>query len=368
MIYGIVFAAALITAVFLIPVTKKISFRYGMVAEPGGRRQHSGRIPKLGGIPLFLGYLVGIILIYKLLPPGDPHDALRLRGVVLGTAVLFLGGLLDDRYNLSPCWQFFFQFLGAAVAINHIIFIERFTNPLPNPAFWSWGPLSWFFSYQATGNLVIIWRPLVFVITLFWVLGMINAVNWLDGLDGLAAGVGTIAVLLFAWHGHNLGQTTVPLFSLALAGALIGFLIFNFSPASIFLGTAGAWVLGYNLATLSILSPAKLSTALLVLAIPILDVAWLIFHRLWHRQSPLQGDRKHLHFRLLDRGLPTRLIVLGYYLMALGFGMIAILAQNRIMKIGIWLALIMVILILLIKLNSHPPQIQTDVSSPEQAP
>ena len=130
------------------------------------------------------------------------------------------------------------------------------------------------------GDLVWIWRPLAILFTVFWVMGMINAINWLDGLDGLAAGVCTIAALLFAWHSYRLGQTTVALFPLALAGALLGFLPFNFTPARIFLGTAGAYFLGYQVATLSILSPAKLSTALLVLAVPILDVAWQIVNRL----------------------------------------------------------------------------------------
>jgi UDP-GlcNAc:undecaprenyl-phosphate GlcNAc-1-phosphate transferase len=128
---------------------------------------------------------------------------------------------------------------------------------------------------------------------------MINTVNFLDGLDGLAAGVGTIAMLLFTWHSMRLEQTTVPLFSLAMAGALIGFLLFNFAPAKIFLGS-GAWILGFNIATLSILSPAKISTALLVMAVPILDVAWQIGDRLRRGVGPYQGDRGHLHFRLSD--------------------------------------------------------------------
>lgn len=362
MVYLITFAAALGTAVLVTPFAKKLSFRLGLVAEPGGRRQHHGRIPKLGGIPVFAGYLIGMLLIYWLLPPADSQDALRLRGVVFGTAVMFLGGLLDDRYDLSPRWQFLFQFLGAGIAIGHIIFIERFTNPLATPNIWLTPPISWLFQYDAATNLVIIWRPLVFVITLFWVVGMINAVNFLDGLDGLACGVGAIAALLFAWHGIRLEQTTVPLFPLALAGALIGFLIFNFSPASIFLGTAGVWVLGYNLATLSILSPAKLSTALLVLAIPILDVGWLIFDRLRRGQHPLQGDRQHLHFRLADRGVPTRWIVLGYYVMALLFGLVAILVANRLVKIGVWLVLVTAVTTFLIWLSpsaKRPPS-ETD--------
>lgn len=345
MIYSAVFLLALTTAVLFIPLAKRISFKFGLVAVPGGRRQHHGRIAKLGGIPIFAGYAAAILLIYWLLPPADANDALRLRGVVLGTAVMFLGGLIDDRYDLTPRWQFLFQFIGAVIAMSHIIFIERFTNPFPSAAFWSWGPMAWFFDYQAADNLVIIWRPLVFVITLIWVVGMINAINFLDGLDGLAAGVGTIAVLLFAWHSYKLLQVTVPLFPLALAGALIGFLFFNFAPASIFLGTAGVWILGYNLATLSILSPAKLSTALMVLAIPILDVAWQIVDRVRRGQHPFQGDRGHLHFRLSDRGLPTRRIVLGYYLIALAFGLVAILVEDRLAKIGVWLLLVTAVLI-----------------------
>jgi UDP-GlcNAc:undecaprenyl-phosphate GlcNAc-1-phosphate transferase len=353
MVQAIVFATGLVTAVLLTPLAKRLSFKFGIVAEPGGRRLHHGRIPILGGIPVFGGYLLGILLIYALLPPVTGGDVQRLRGVVLGTAVLFSGGLLDDRYDLHPRWQFAFQFVGAAVAIGHIIFIERFTNPLPSGDIWDWGPLGWLFDYEAASNLVTIWPPVVFVITLLWVVGMINAVNWLDGLDGLAAGVGAIAALLFAWHGAQLGQTTVPLFPLALAGALIGFLFFNFSPASIFIGTAGVWVLGYNLATLSILSPAKLSTALLVMAIPILDSLWLIIDRLRRGQHPYQGDRGHLHFRLVDRGVPTRWIVIGYYIMALAFGLVAVLVQNRLLKIGVWVGLVTAVLSFLIWLSTR---------------
>jgi UDP-GlcNAc:undecaprenyl-phosphate GlcNAc-1-phosphate transferase len=363
MVHAIVFVTALVTAVLFTPLAKRLSFRFGIVAEPGGRRLHHGRIPKLGGIPVFAGYLAGILLIYALLPPEIQDDARRLQGVVLGTAVMFLGGLLDDRYDLRARWQFVFQFVGAVIAIGHIIFIERFTNPFPTGDIWAWGPLDWFFDYEVDTNLVIIWRPLVFVITLLWVVGMINAVNWLDGLDGLAAGVGAIAALLFAWHGTQLGQTTVPLFPLALAGALIGFLIFNFSPASIFIGTAGVWVLGYNLATLSILSPAKLSTALLVMAIPILDSLWLIIDRLRRGQHPYQGDRGHLHFRLVDRGVPVRWIVLGYYIMALGFGLVAVLVQNRLAKIAVWVGLVTAVLSFLIWFSTRtnqPSQIRNE--------
>ena len=304
-----------------------------------------------------LAYLVGIGLIYLLLPPeAGSDDALRLRGVVLGSVVIFIGGLLDDRLDLSPRWQFAFQIVAAVIAMSHIIFIERFTNPLPTTAFWQNGFVSLFFSLDAN-NIVVIRPFLVYFISLFWVLGMINAVNFLDGLDGLASGVGAIAALMFALHNYNLlmqtGQTAVTLFPLALAGALLGFLRYNFAPATIFLGTAGAWLLGYNLATLSILAPAKLSTALLVMAVPILDVAWLIIVRIRRGQHPYQGDRRHLHFRLLDRGLPVRGIVLGYYTVAIAFGLVAIFVSSRLLKIGLWLLLATAVLILLIWLTTR---------------
>jgi UDP-GlcNAc:undecaprenyl-phosphate GlcNAc-1-phosphate transferase len=144
------------------------------------------------------------------------------------------------------------------------------------------------------------------------------------------------------------------LFPLALAGALLGFLPFNFAPARIFLGTAGAYFLGYQVATLSILSPAKLSTALLVLAVPILDVAWQIINRLRRGQNPLQGDRGHLHFRLSDGGLPTRHIVVGYYIVAIAFGLVAILAPSGLFKLLLWLALGTVVFALLIWLGRRP--------------
>jgi UDP-GlcNAc:undecaprenyl-phosphate GlcNAc-1-phosphate transferase len=350
--YLIVFLAALVAAFFLTPLVRRLSLRWGIVAEPGGRRHHAGAIPKLGGLAVFGAWAAGVFLVYWLLPPLDADDALRLRGVVFGSLVLTAGGLLDDWRDLRPWAQFLIQFVGAAIAVSHLIFIEVFTSPFDAASFWLSPPFSWLMTLD--GDLVWIWRPLAILLTVFWVVGMINAINWLDGLDGLAAGVCTIAALLFAWHSYRLGQTTVALFPLALAGALLGFLPFNFAPARIFLGTAGAYFLGYQVATLSILSPAKLSTALLVLAVPILDVAWQIINRLRRGQNPLQGDRGHLHFRLSDGGLPTRHIVVGYYIVAIAFGLVAILAPSGLFKLLLWLALGTAVFALLIWLGRRP--------------
>jgi UDP-GlcNAc:undecaprenyl-phosphate GlcNAc-1-phosphate transferase len=352
MIYALIFAITLGTALLLTPLVQRLSVRWSVVAHPGGRRLHQGDIPKLGGLAIFLAWVVGVILIYWLVPPAEVNDAIRLRGLVLGSLVVVLGGMLDDWFDLPPWAQFAIQFLGAGVAISHLIFIELFTNPFTGTAVWTTPPLSWVFSVE--GSLIWIWRPLAILFTLLWVVGMINAINWLDGLDGLAAGVCTIAALLFAWHSARLGQTTVSLFPMALAGALVGFLFFNFAPARIFLGSAGAYLLGYQMATLSILSPAKLSTALLVMAVPLLDVAWQIFDRLRRGQSPLHGDRGHLHFRLSDGGLPTRHIVLGYYFVATAFGLVAIFAPSGLFKLILWLGLGAAVFGLLIWLGRRP--------------
>ena len=313
-----VFAAALVTAVLITPAARWLSFRWGITAAPGGRRRHTGHIPKLGGLPLFAAFIVGGLLAWALIPP-EGDDAVRLRGVLLGSLIMVVGGLIDDRWELTAVPQFFIQFAGAGVAMAHLIFIELFTNPL-------------------SGEIEKLPFWFALLITLLWVVGMINAVNWLDGLDGLAAGVGGIAALLFAWHSYALGQTTVALFPLALAGGLVGFLLFNFYPARIFLGTAGAYFLAYNLATLAILSPAKIATALLVLAVPIVDGVWLAFDRLRQGRNPMQGDRGHLHFRLADRGWPVPLIVLGYYGAALLFGLAAIFATGltKLILLAVW--------------------------------
>jgi UDP-GlcNAc:undecaprenyl-phosphate GlcNAc-1-phosphate transferase len=348
----IVFSAALVAALVLTPLVKRAALQWGILAAPGGRRKHAQPIPKLGGLAVFGGWVLGVILIYWLLPPLEPNDQLRLRGLIIGSLVMVGGGLLDDWRELKPWAQFSIQFVGAGIAMSHLIFIEVFTSPVGAASFWTSPPFSWFLTLE--GDLVWIWRPLALLFTVFWVVGMINAINWLDGLDGLAAGVCTIAALLFAWHSYRLGQTSVALFPLALAGALLGFLPFNFAPARIFLGTIGAYFLGYQIATLSILSPAKLSTALLVLAVPILDVAWQIIDRIRRGQNPLQGDRGHLHFRLSDGGLPTRTIVVGYYVVALAFGLVAIVAPSGLFKLVLWALLGVAVIALLIWLSRRP--------------
>lgn len=319
--FVVVFVVSFILSFCLTPFSAWVGRRLGAVARPGGRRTHVGEVPRMGGIALFGGVIGGAVLIFVLWRPANPDDVRRLMAVLAGIVFVFLFGLWDDQRELRAWAQFAAQAAAALIAIAGTVFIERFTNPL-------------------TDQLVIIpdvlpylgWGMVV-AVTLFWVMGMMNTINWLDGLDGLAAGVGLIAATLFAIHSYRLGQPEIALFPTALAGACLGFLPFNFHPARVFMGTAGAMVLGYTLATLSILAPARIATALLVMGIPIIDVAWLIFSR-WRRgDSPTQGGRDHLHYRLLDLGLSQRQIVAVYYLFCLSFGGLALVVASRLFKL-----------------------------------
>lgn len=325
-----VFCAALLLALLLTPVVARLGRHWRLVDWPGERRRHASPTPRLGGVALFFSFFVvvlGIYLIeYVFQSPAVPDDARRLRGVLLGTAFVFVVGLIDDRFELKPGPQYIAQFVAALIAISHTVFIQEVTNPL-------------------AGKTATLPDLLTFSFTVFWVMGMMNTVNWLDGLDGLAAGVTAIAALLFAIHSYNLARlhepmrVNVALFPTALAGACLGFLPFNFHPARVFMGSAGAMMLGYALATLSILAPARIATALLVMGIPIIDVAWLILSR-WRRGiRPSQPGRDHLHYRLLDRGLSQRQIVALYYGFSAFFGSLALLMPSGLYKL---LALIVI--------------------------
>jgi UDP-GlcNAc:undecaprenyl-phosphate GlcNAc-1-phosphate transferase len=345
-----VFAISFILALALTPLSTRVGQRFQLVDRPGGRRAHSGRLSRLGGIALFAGFIGGAGLALAWWPPASAPDVRRLAAVLLGAAFVFLFGLWDDRREL-PAWPQFAAQAGAGlIAILGTVFIERFTNPLTNQLI------------VIPDVLSFLGWPAVVAITLFWVIGMMNTVNWLDGLDGLAAGVGFIAAALFAVHSYQLGQFEIALFPTALAGACLGFLPFNFHPARVFMGSAGAMVLGYALATLSILAPARIATALLVMGVPIVDVAWLILNR-WRRgQSPAQAGRDHLHHRLLDLGLSQRQIVLLYYLFCLFFGGLALLVSSRLFKLIALLVLSLGTLLALWWL-SHRVQGRQDVNN-----
>jgi UDP-GlcNAc:undecaprenyl-phosphate GlcNAc-1-phosphate transferase len=331
-----IFAVSLALSLALTPLAARLGLRLNLADEPGGRRRHHGKIARTGGLAIFVSFIAGVLLTLTLdLPRSDPHEWTRLAGLIVGTTVMFIFGLLDDRFEFRSGVQFAAQLLASLIAIASLIIIERFNNPFNNEP------------------VIIDSAVLIVALSLFWLMGMMNTVNWLDGLDGLAAGIAAIfsAILFIAMLRETPEQqpqlSLAPL-PLALLGATLGFLPYNFYPARVFMGSSGALVLGFALGSLGIIGGAKVATVLLVLAVPIIDVAWLIVWRIEHGRSPFAGGRDHLHFRLLDLGLTQRQIVGGYWLISGLFGALALVIEARIYKLLALAVLALVTLMVLI--------------------
>ncbi|MCO5245388.1 MAG: undecaprenyl/decaprenyl-phosphate alpha-N-acetylglucosaminyl 1-phosphate transferase [Anaerolineae bacterium] len=317
-----IFALSFLLALILTPLAGWLGRRWGLVDRPGGRRAHRGEIPRTGGIALFGAFTITLLLAFLLfrrwLPAStDPNETTRLAGLLVGSTFAFIFGLVDDKRELSWRGQITVQLVCSAIAIVALIFIERVNNPF-------------------SANQIVFPDLIVWALTAFWFLGAMNTVNWLDGLDGLAAGVAAILSAVLVAHmlfRADPPQLSVAVLPLALLGATLGFLPFNFNPARIFMGSSGSYFLGFAVAALGIIGGARMATVLMVLGLPIIDVAWLIWRRRRRGLSAGQGGRDHLHFRLLDLGLGQRQIVLGYYAFCAAFGLLALSIGPRIYKL-----------------------------------
>lgn len=314
----IVFNCALALSLLTAPLARYFSLRFGITSIPGGRRQEPAPMPKLGGLAVFVGFTVTVLLAQLLpVPRSDPNELNRLTGLLAGGSLIFILGVLDDIFDLKYPQIFFFQFLAALLAIAFQIFIEFFNNPF-------------------TGIKTDPWSPVVTVaLTLFWLVLMMNTVNFLDGSDGLASGIALIAALVLFLNSafrQAPPQTSVSLLHLAFAGAVLGFLLHNFPPARIYVG-GSAWFLGYALGCLSIIGGAKMATMLLVMGLPLMDLGWQVVNRILHGNNPFRGDRGHLHFRLLDTGaLSPRQIALGYYVVCACLGFLTLVTTSQLFK------------------------------------
>ena len=248
----------------------------------------------------------------------DPNETMRLMGLLMGGAVVFVVGVLDDKFNLPPAPQFLAQGLSALIAILCLVFVERFTNP--------------FNKELVVLSKTVIGYAVLIAITGSWFIGMMNTVNWLDGVDGLAASVAVVAAAVTLIHMLREGQYSVALLPVALIGTLLGFLVFNFQPARIFIGGGALW-LGFALACIGIMGGAKIALLLLVMGLPIADVIWQVFDRWRHGRSPAASDRGHLHFRLADAGWSARKIVALYAGACALFGAVALVPQPPLFKL-----------------------------------
>ncbi|MBI5370290.1 undecaprenyl/decaprenyl-phosphate alpha-N-acetylglucosaminyl 1-phosphate transferase [Candidatus Uhrbacteria bacterium] len=312
-LWGLVaFAVSFVATVFV----KHLAFQGGFIDRPGhARKVHSKPTARMGGFAIYIGVTVAIVLLLFLSPTltAGRISLMPYVGFLVGGLILMVGGLLDDRFDLPPNLSFISPVLAIVVLLVSGIGVEKLTNPF--------GGVIYLAPWQS--------HILVFV----WMLAVVYTTKFLDGLDGLAtsmSAVGALMILLLALTTAYF-QPDVALLSAVCIGALLGFLFWNFHPASIFLGEGGSTFVGYVLGTLAIISGGKLATALLVLGIPVLDALWVIIRR-WRTgglKQIFRGDRKHLHHRLLDLGLGQRRVVFLYIFVASAFGVSTLFLQSR---------------------------------------
>jgi UDP-GlcNAc:undecaprenyl-phosphate GlcNAc-1-phosphate transferase len=309
----IVFILAFGIVWLITPVITRKAFVWGAVDQPGPRKVHQKAMPRLGGLALYISFLVGA---YLLLP--STYLVQMGYGLLIGTTMVVLVGIIDDLYGLSPWLKLLGQVTAAASILPFGISINFLTNPL-------------------NGHIIVLgWLGIP--VTLFWIVAVTNAINLIDGLDGLAAGVSCIAALTVAIVGWMqwkffgaAGQQEIILLALLLVVILLAFLRYNFHPARIFLGDSGSMFLGFTLATISVMGLTKSVTAvsvfvpLVILGIPLTDTAFAILRR-YHRHRPItQPDHEHLHHLLLGLGLTHRQAVLAVYGVSILLGLSALL-------------------------------------------
>ncbi len=318
---------------------KHFAFRGGLVDRPSSPRKiHTRTIARLGGVSIYVAFAIVVILLLVTSPAlvSGRITVWQYVGLLLGGAVLMLGGALDDRFDLPPNLSFIAPVLATLVLITFGVGVEKLTNPF--------GGVIYLLSWQSN-ILVFVWMILVMYTTKF-----------LDGLDGLATSVSSIGALMIFLLAQTVAyyQPDVSLLSAVAIGALLGFLFWNFHPASIFLGEGGSTFVGYLLGTLAIISGGKLATALLVLGIPLLDAVWVVLRRLRHGglRRVFVGDRKHLHHRLFDLGWGQRRVMFVYMIVALLFGLSTLFLQSR-QKLVALILLCLVMLIAALLLVQH---------------
>lgn len=354
----------LILSVFLLSlisthIVKKIALYYSIVDIPDEqRKKHAQPTPLLGGVALY-GTLFLSITTYLLWAPDtwpvlfDIHVHFsQLIGFLIGGLFLVIGGVLDDRFSLSPRWQIIWPVLAAFAVIFSGSDVPHIRNPLTGGLI----PLHQFDVHLFTiANFSFTLHFFSDLISFFWLLGLMYTTKILDGLDGLVAGITGIGsciialISFFVFVNIPTGMLSVIIFATCL-----GFLFHNSYPAKIFLGESGSTLCGFFLGVLSLISGAKFATGLLILGIPILDLAWVIFQRIFFdRRIPFTGgDRRHLHFRLLELGLSHRGAVFLLYGLSLIFGLMALFFQNE-QKLGA-LSLLICVMGILVFLTNRP--------------
>ncbi|MCY6369825.1 MraY family glycosyltransferase [Clostridium ganghwense] len=318
-----------IISFILTPFIKKFAVRVNAIDVPKDTRKiHKKPIPLLGGMAIYVSFLITMLL-------KDGKLAKSEIGILIGATIIVIGGLIDDLRDIRPWQKLLFQVSAAVTLILFGIEISVITNPFPSDSLFL--KLGW----------------LSIPITIFWVVGITNAINLIDGVDGLAAGVAFIcSVTIFIIAVLN-GRREAALLTAILSGAIFGFLPYNYNPASIFMGDTGAQLLGFLLSAISLMGTIKSATAfaiavpILAFGLPIYDTLFAMIRRKINGKPIMQADRGHLHHRLLDMGLSQRQVVLIMYLTSAVLGGISIIAM-QISTIRSYFLLTIVVLVIVL--------------------
>jgi UDP-GlcNAc:undecaprenyl-phosphate GlcNAc-1-phosphate transferase len=302
------FAISFMLAVIIVPVVRRFCIRQGFVDMPGERKIHKSPIPRLGGVAIWLCTILSFVILVLLsfdYPKGN-----GLSGILIGGGLMFLLGLVDDIYNLSPKFKLFVQIGAALVAFLLGVKIEMIYNPFGDPV-----------------SLGLFSLPL----TVMWLVGISNAMNFIDGVDGLAGTVTTISAVTLGVVAVSTvhPQPISALVAAILAGSMMGFLLFNYNPAKIFMGDSGALFAGFTLAALSVTGVLKTVAAtimlpIFILAVPILDISYSVIRRLSTGSNLMKADSEHIHHKLLKAGLSHNKTVMVFILICIAAGSIAV--------------------------------------------
>ncbi len=332
---------AAVLSLVLVPLGIKLAWRLGVVDRPRGDKIHTRPTPLMGGVAMALTFLA--VSAAWLTWRGDWSP--QVVGLLLGCALATVLGVADEVYSLPPRRHFLGQIVVVAVALlAQFPFVQKVSNPFSGSAEAAIAhsgsvPLSYLVGLGSDqhGLAALATVVLGVAFTAFWIVGFMNTVNFLDGLDGLAGGVGAIAALFLGlWAVVMTGNGFAPtqdnqnvVLPLILCGSILGFLVFNWAPARVFMGDSGAMFIGFALGALSIFGPVKLGTALLIVIVPIVDVAWAIVRRLLGRRSFASGDKHHIYHRMLELGLTRRAVVLSFYALCIALGLIDLKLYKR---------------------------------------
>jgi len=327
LIFGLL--TSLIIAFVATPYVKRFAEKIGAVDAPNQRKVHTRIMPRLGGLAIYIGFLISFFLFV-------PFDAKpELLGILIGGTIIMAVGMLDDKYQLSPKWKLLGQLIATAVVVLPFGLKVGIVNlPYSGSIDFTSGWLLW----------------LAAPITIFWIVGVTNAINLIDGLDGLSAGVSAIATATMAVMAILMNDMIVATYCFVLLGAILGFLYFNFHPARIFMGDTGSLFLGFNLAALSIMGFKEalfvsFIIPIVVLGVPLWDTFFAIVRRIVNKKPISSPDKGHLHHCLLKMGLSHRATVLTIYSISLFFGTIAIVLSKTT---ELWTTIIIMAILLFV--------------------